>query len=81
MPIENYDFQITLAPDDTQPLLDKISVFKRPGVDNFLKVMSQYYELIIFTAGMGKYAKPIIDKLDPENYIEHRLYRDSCHLI
>lgn len=34
--------------------------------------------MIIFTASEARYANPIIDAIDPENLIQHRLFRDSC---
>ena len=48
--------------------------------------MSQFYEIVIFTAAVKDYADFIlnyIDKTTPEksqNYISHRLYRDHCEL-
>jgi Dullard-like phosphatase family protein len=54
-------------------------VTKRPGVDKLLQVASDHdYEIVIFTAGGRNYASPIIDRLDPDELITHRLYRDSC---
>jgi Dullard-like phosphatase family protein len=54
-------------------------VTKRPGVDKLLQVATDYdYEIVIFTAGGRDYASPIIDRLDPDGLITHRLYRDSC---
>ncbi len=38
---------------------------KRPGVDIFLEVMAQYFELIIFTVSTNEYANKIMDLLDP----------------
>lgn len=58
----------------------------RPGCIQFLKDMSQCYEIVIFTAAVKDYADFIlnyIDKVTPEksqNYISHRLYRDHCEL-
>ena len=41
--------------------------------------MSEYYEIMVFTAGHSHYANKIIDFLDPEDkYISHRLFRESC---
>lgn len=41
--------------------------------------MSEYYEIIVFTASHSCYANVILDYLDPTNeYIHHRLFRDSC---
>lgn len=47
----------------------------RPYVQRFLKKMAKYYELVIFTAAIKEYADWIIDRLDSEKLIKHRLYR------
>lgn len=59
-------------------VMNDIYVFKRPGVDMFLKRLSRYYELVIFTASIDKYANPVIDSLDSNNLTRHRLYREHC---
>jgi Dullard-like phosphatase family protein len=56
----------------------KVYVKKRPGVDEFLKVVSQWFEVVIFTASTSLYANPLIDKLDIYGAVDHRLFRDSC---
>lgn len=43
-----------------------VYVLKRPGVDQFLRKMSQLYELVIYTASLSKYADPLLDWLDPK---------------
>jgi len=53
-------------------------VKKRPHVDHFLKTVSQWFEVSIFTASIKPYANPIIDHLDPDRtLISRRYYRDS----
>lgn len=42
---------------------------KRPGLDYFLRYLSQYYELVIFTSVPFMIADPIIRKLDPYRMI------------
>ena len=37
--------------------------------------MSKYYELIIFTAAIEEYADYIVEQIDPEHHITHKLYR------
>eukprot|EP00884_Botryococcus_braunii_P014271 jgi/Botrbrau1/22845/Bobra.0065s0004.1 len=51
--------------------------FKRPGAEDFLRQMAQYYELVVYTSQLPTYADPILDRLDPNRYIQYRLYRDS----
>lgn len=48
----------------------------RPGAVQFLKELSLYYEIVIFTAAMPEYADNILDNLDEKGFIiKHRLYR------
>uniref|UniRef100_A0A803N2U0 FCP1 homology domain-containing protein n=1 Tax=Chenopodium quinoa TaxID=63459 RepID=A0A803N2U0_CHEQI len=53
-------------------------VIKRPGVDEFLDFLSKKFEIVIFTAGLREYASLVLDNLDKNRVINHRLYRDSC---
>lgn len=54
-------------------------VYKRPFVDFFLKTVSSWYTLVIFTASMQEYADPVIDWLDAgRGILGNRLFRDSC---
>jgi RNA polymerase II subunit A small phosphatase-like protein len=39
----------------------KIFVQKRPGAEYFLEEMAKYYEVVIFTASLSKYADPLMD--------------------
>ncbi|GAW83256.1 NLI interacting factor-like phosphatase [Plasmodium gonderi] len=55
-----------------------IYVNKRPGVEYFFKEISKYYEVVIFTASLPKYANAVIDKLDEDNICAYRLFRESC---
>ncbi|KAL1723351.1 NLI interacting factor-like phosphatase-domain-containing protein [Schizophyllum commune] len=54
-------------------------VYKRPFVDFFLRTVSGWYTLVIFTASMPEYADPVIDWLDAgRGILARRLFRDSC---
>ncbi|KAH7403128.1 hypothetical protein BKA64DRAFT_574374 [Cadophora sp. MPI-SDFR-AT-0126] len=50
---------------------------KRPGVDYFLRYLSQYYELVIFTSQPWAVAEPIIRKLDPYHIVTWPLFREA----
>ena len=50
---------------------------KRPGVDYFLRYLSQYYELVIFTSIPVATGDPIIRKLDPYRIIMWPLFREA----
>jgi import inner membrane translocase subunit TIM50 len=50
---------------------------KRPGVDYFLRYISQYYEVVLFTSVPSMIAQPIIGKLDPYRMITWPLFREA----
>lgn len=52
-------------------------VAKRPGVDYFLRYLSQYYELVVFTSVPSMLGGPIITKLDPYKVIMWPLFREA----
>jgi len=51
--------------------------FKRPGVDEFLRHISQFYEVVVYTGQLSTYGDPIMERLDPNRYVPYRLYRDA----
>ena len=60
---------------DTDPKL-----LIRPGVQKFLQEMSEIYEVVIFTAAMQDYADWVLDQLDKNSWITHRLYRQHTSI-
>ncbi|KAI1819886.1 NIF-domain-containing protein [Xylaria intraflava] len=52
-------------------------VAKRPGVDYFLRYLSQYYELVLFTSVPFAMGEPIVRKLDPFQFIVWPLFREA----
>ena len=40
--------------------------------------MSEYFELVIFTASLSKYADPLMDQMDTNRYCKSRLFREHC---
>ena len=46
-----------------------------------MKNLSEHFDIMVFTAGSQPYADPILDKIDPDKVIKHRLYRESCTLV
>ena len=47
----------------------------RPGADSFLKLMSNHFEIVIFTAGTEEYADWALSFLENVGCIKYRLYR------
>eukprot|EP00257_Ricinus_communis_P023411 XP_015583387.1 carboxy-terminal domain RNA polymerase II polypeptide A small phosphatase 1 [Ricinus communis] len=60
-----------------KPKINYVTVFERPGLAEFLKQLSEFADLVLFTAGLEGYAKPLVDRIDTENVFSHRLYRPS----
>lgn len=50
---------------------------KRPGMDYFLRYLSQYYELVIWTTAPMSMADPVIRKLDPYRIVMWPLFREA----
>lgn len=50
---------------------------KRPGADYFIRYLSQYYELVLWTEASFALAEPLVRKLDPFQFIVWRLYREA----
>ena len=55
----------------------------RPYLFQFLNLVKNYYEIIIFTAGTKEYADPVLDIIEENKgkYFSYRLYRESCTVI
>ena len=53
-------------------------VLVRPGAAEFLVEMQKYYEVIIYTASLSKYADPLMDILDSQRSCSNRLFREHC---
>lgn len=54
-------------------------VHKRPHCDEFLRKVSKWYKVVIFTASVQEYADPVIDWLEQERkYFAGRYYRQHC---
>ena len=66
---------------DFEGVIYNIYVLVRPDAELFIKTVAQFYELVIFTASISKYASPLLDILDKEKNIKYRLYRDQCTFI
>lgn len=69
---ETWDIQI----DIEEGLIGYVTI--RPYALSFLKKMSQFFEIMVFTASEQSYADAVLDELDPNGWIKHRLYRQHC---
>ncbi|KAL6133063.1 hypothetical protein ACLB2K_065300 [Fragaria x ananassa] len=62
---------------DGKPKISYVTVFERPGLHEFLKRIGEFADLVLFTAGLEGYARPLVDRIDVENRFKFRLYRPS----
>ena len=56
----------------------------RPGLEDFLDEIKEYYEIIVFTSGTREYADMILDVLEhkkQKKYFDGRLYREHTTFI
>ncbi|KAL3630586.1 hypothetical protein CASFOL_023570 [Castilleja foliolosa] len=60
-----------------KPKINYVTVFERPGLKEFLKQLSEFADLVLFTAGLEGYARPLVDRIDAKNQFSRRLYRPS----
>lgn len=56
-------------------------VFKRPGAEDFIRELHRYYEIVLYTDQVHTYVDPIMDRLDPERHIMHRIYKPDTQYI
>lgn len=57
--------------------INHVTVYERPGLQEFLRRVSEFAEVVLFTAGLEGYASPLVDRIDPEKRIIARLYRPA----
>lgn len=45
----------------------------------FLEVVAEFYNIIVYTSGEERYAQYVVNRLDPrKKYFAHILHRDHC---
>lgn len=76
-PVADADF---IVPIEIEGNVYKVYVLKRPYVDEFLTEVAKHYEVVVFTASLSVYANPLLDILDENKVVSHRLFRESCVL-
>lgn len=74
-PIPQPDY---IIPVEIEGRIVDVYVLKRPFVDHFLRSVGSRFEVVVFTASLGKYADPLLDLLDKANVVRWRLFREAC---
>eukprot|EP00887_Chlorella_sp_A99_P000730 scaffold5.g730.t1 len=75
-PVPSPDY---IIPVEIEGRIVDVYVLKRPFVDHFLRAVGQRFEVIVFTASLGKYADPLLDLLDKASVVRWRLFREACY--
>lgn len=74
-PMDSHDYKF---PVEFHGQIYQVWGRKRPFVDEFLRRVAQIFEVVVFTASQQVYADYILDELDSNGVIDHKLFRDSC---
>jgi import inner membrane translocase subunit TIM50 len=64
---------------DTQYVFGKgVNIRKRPGLANFLKKMSQHYEIVIFSDDDSMFIESVLPSLDPRQQMISGFFGREC---
>eukprot|EP00291_Cryptomonas_curvata_P004883 CAMPEP_0172198022 /NCGR_PEP_ID=MMETSP1050-20130122/27837_1 /TAXON_ID=233186 /ORGANISM="Cryptomonas curvata, Strain CCAP979/52" /LENGTH=141 /DNA_ID=CAMNT_0012874759 /DNA_START=214 /DNA_END=635 /DNA_ORIENTATION=- len=64
--LARFDWKVRVSSSST---CNTFFVAKRPHAEMFLRAVSRWYEVVIFTASLQHYADPVIDLLDPHGLV------------
>ena len=67
-PFEKNDIVLDV---DFEGVMYNIYVLVRPDAELFIKSVAKFFEVVIFTASISKYASPLLDILDKEKNIKY----------
>jgi Dullard-like phosphatase family protein len=86
--VSNKDDPVQMDVSTTEPIEsfnlkfndgENFTVYKRPGLDEFLQACAEEFDTYVFTAGSHDYADSVLDILDPKRTLfKGRFYRSDC---
>ena len=76
-PMVNYDWQVHV-PTTGEQRGSTFFVAVRPHTAMFLRAVSKWYEVVVFTASLQHYADPVIDLIDTDGCVSRRFFRSAC---
>ncbi|KAF5949853.1 hypothetical protein HYC85_011846 [Camellia sinensis] len=81
-PLEQHVFTLVLDLNETLVYSDwkrerGWRTFKRPGVDDFLEHLAQFYEIVLYSDQPSMYVDPIMERLDTKGCIRYKLSRSD----
>ncbi|EPY34491.1 nuclear lim interactor-interacting factor-like protein [Strigomonas culicis] len=75
-----YDLHLNIALDE----MTNVNVFVayRPYLFEFMEAIAPLFEVVIFTASLGKYCMPLMDAIDKNRVLgDLRLFREHCSVL
>ena len=79
-PVDNASFELNINIEDPSGGPDQIFrayVYVRPGVSEYLKRMTELFNVVVFAASVKQYCDMVMERLDPSGKIQ-KLYRTDC---
>lgn len=77
--VEQVDDADLTFPVDFHGMTYMVHVRLRPHLNQFLRAISDKFEVVVFTASQQVYADALLDLIDPNHeYIKYRMFRESC---
>jgi Dullard-like phosphatase family protein len=74
---QGFQFAVTYKSEKGSTITAKINL--RPHLQDFLKSVSRYYDIVIYTASDRDYATAVVNFIDPHRkHIKDVFHRDSC---
>ena len=67
-----------ILPVEIEDTCQNVYVLKRPHCEQFIANMSEFYEIVMFTASLSQYAYPLYSRIDPAGHTATLLYREHC---
>jgi TFIIF-interacting CTD phosphatase-like protein len=71
--VKGYELKVPFKSFQGKTISGYVSI--RPYAKQIIKNLSKFADVIVFTAGNQCYADPILDYIDPDGCLKHRLYR------
>ena len=76
--LERADFSSCVPAEE---VMNRILVYKRPGLDEFLTKTARKYEVCVWTQACRSFAEPLIKAIDPKGQLISKcLFREHCTL-
>eukprot|EP00331_Platyophrya_macrostoma_P001920 CAMPEP_0176423594 /NCGR_PEP_ID=MMETSP0127-20121128/10368_1 /TAXON_ID=938130 /ORGANISM="Platyophrya macrostoma, Strain WH" /LENGTH=341 /DNA_ID=CAMNT_0017804557 /DNA_START=21 /DNA_END=1046 /DNA_ORIENTATION=- len=76
--MEAFETATTLVSVQIEGCFVTVHIAKRPGVKAFLKEMSKYYTIALYTSSLKEYAEAVLKTLRIKDYFTYVCHREQC---